>query len=166
MKKKLDKETILLLCSELEKDLSLLERLVQENIQAINRIDQGASDSLDFAALGYTIHNLYCLMENSFLRIAKNFENKIEQKSWHRDLVRRMTLEIKGLRPALFTEEEATRIDELRAFRHAFRSLYQAGIKAEKVLYVQKIVPEAIRSYREAVRKYIQNLYMIVEDKR
>jgi hypothetical protein len=162
--KRVDPEAILILSSELEQDLRQLEKLEKENAQAMERIEHGARESLDFAALGYTIHNIYCLMENSFLRIAKTFENKLDKDAWHRSLLRRMTLEIPGVRPALLDEDAVDILDELRSFRHVFRNLYQTGIKPEKVLAVQRIVPEAVRSFRNAVKEYVNKLKIIGEE--
>ncbi len=162
--RKRDPEALLVLRAELERDLAALEKIVKENLQAVQRIEQGARESLDYAALGYTIHNVYCLMENSFLRIAKFYENSLEKESWHRDLLWRMTLNIPGFRPALLNEETASLIDELRSFRHVFRNLYQIGIKPEKVMAVQSLVPEAVERFREAVEQYINRLNILVEE--
>ena len=56
-----------LLFSELKGDIDLLTR----------KIEKIEPDEFDFSALGYTIHNIYKLMENYFLRITKFFENNI-----------------------------------------------------------------------------------------
>ncbi|MCA1949980.1 MAG: hypothetical protein LDL24_05390 [Treponema sp.] len=55
-------------------------------------------------ALGYTIHNIYGVMENACLRIARFFENGLNQNSWHRELLDRMIIEIPGVRQALLTK--------------------------------------------------------------
>ncbi len=67
--------------------------LLAENARAWKRILAGATDSLDYAALAYTLHNVYCLLENYLLRIAKFFENNLDPETWHRDLVRRMAVD-------------------------------------------------------------------------
>ena len=87
--------------AELDADQTVLADLLEQNRRAVGRVEAGARDTLDYAALGYTIHNLYSLLENYALRIAKTFENQLESTSWHSDLVRRMTLEIRGVRPAV-----------------------------------------------------------------
>ena len=50
----------------------------------------GTKDEFQFAAFGYTIHNLYNAFESYFFRIAKFFENEIYQHEWHSSLVERM----------------------------------------------------------------------------
>lgn len=54
-----------LLIAELHGDLEGLPELLETNRKSIERIEAGAADELDFAALGYTLQNLYNLMENS-----------------------------------------------------------------------------------------------------
>jgi len=105
--KKRDDSGIRTLLGDLEQDIRALSPLVAENEQAAERIALGAKGSLDYAALGYTIHNIYCLMENYFLRIAKTFENNVEGDAWHRDLVRRMLIQVEGIRPAFLDDEAA-----------------------------------------------------------
>ena len=151
-------EDILELDAELDKDMRSLKPLLEENSQAALRIAAGAKGSLDYAALGYTIHNIYCLMENYFLRIAKTFENNIEGESWHRDLVRRMTLDIEGLRPAFLDDTTALAIDELRSFRHVFRNAYQGGLKGAKVAELQQTLPETLEAFAQRHEIFIKKL--------
>jgi hypothetical protein len=86
-------ESLKTLKAELQADVDVLLKL-EEKWELINRkLEKIQPDEYDFAALGYSIANLYTLMENYFLRIAKGFENELGPSSWHRDLVRRMSLE-------------------------------------------------------------------------
>ena len=67
--------------AELKSDAEQIELLYSSNRKAEERIQAGADDYLDYAALGYTIHNLFSLMENSCFRIAKFFENHMGANS-------------------------------------------------------------------------------------
>ncbi len=128
------------------------------------RIIRRAARAKDFLpALGYTIHNIYCLMENYFLRVAKTFENQILADSWHKDLIRRMTLTIEGIRPALLDEETAEDIDELRSFRHVFRNLYQSGIKPNKVMEIQRKLPAVLAMFGKCHRSFLRKLRTLVK---
>ena len=55
-----------------------------------------------------------------------------------------MTLEIPGLRPALFDRAFARRIDELRRFRHAFRNLYQTELDPDRVRVLNETLPRLV----------------------
>ena len=128
MKRK--KTDFLRFVAELDSDLSLLDDLTQKNKRAWQRIEGCSAEELDWAALGYAVHNIYNLLENYFLRISKFFENSLDPLSWHRDrdLVQHMLLDIEGVRPALLNRGLAGRIDELRSFRHIFRNIYQSEL--------------------------------------
>ncbi|MDP3177730.1 MAG: hypothetical protein Q8M76_07490 [Spirochaetaceae bacterium] len=135
-----------------------------ENERARERIRSGASDRLDYAALAYTIHNIYCLMENCFLRIAKTFENHLDADAWHRDLVRRMSIPIEAIRPALLDDETAGAVDELRAFRHVFRNVYQNPLKPKKVLELDDTVADTVQAFTADCETFIATLRAMIAD--
>ena len=142
------------LIAELRLDSEALDDLGTTNARAQKRIEKGASDSLDYAALGYTIHNVYGVMENACLRIAKFFENGLSADSWHKDLLRRMLLDIPGTRPALLSDEAHALLDDLRGFRHIFRNLYNRPLDVDKLLLVQGKVGRAIKLFQEALKQF------------
>ena len=149
------KDDIERLRAELKYDTEQIETLHSSNQKAAERIKAGAVDYLDYAALGYTIHNLFSLMENGCFRIAKFFENNLSESTWHKELLDRMRLNIEGVRPAFLDDETYYLLDDLRAFRHLFRNLYARPIDADKILLIQKKVPDAITGFKEAVKKYL-----------
>jgi hypothetical protein len=122
--------------AELAQDLAFIESNYEKNRQMTDRIvNAESSDEFQYAALGYTLHNLYNSIESYFYRVAKFFENELGESDWHRTLVERMTLHIDGLRPALIDPEFAQIIDELRRFRHLFRNLYKTPLIPAKVTF-------------------------------
>jgi len=157
------RQGVLRLISELDQDLELLAELAEQNTRATARILAGATEDLDFAALGYTIHNLYSLLENYALRIAKTFENEIDASRWHRDLINRMTLEIATVRPAVWSRELARHVDELRRFRHAFRHVYDTSLDPDKLMLAQKHVPLAVSGVQGAHATLIEKLRVLAE---
>ena len=130
---KRNREDVERLMAELEWDRQQLGELVVLNRRGAGRIASGATDELDYAALGYSIHNLYGVMENACFRIAKFFENGLSPQSWHRELLERMLLEIPDLRPAFLSRQEFLLLDELRGFRHVFRNLYSRPVDPERL---------------------------------
>ena len=142
------------LSAELRFDAEQVDILLASNTRAYERIKAGATDYLDFSALGYTIHNLYSIMENSCLRIAKFFENSISDATWHKDLLERMRLDIDQVRPAFLDEQSFLLLDDLRAFRHVFRNLYARPIDKDKITLVQSKVEPACTVFSRAVERY------------
>lgn len=161
MKRK--KNDLLRLEAELDSDMSLLDDLTQKNKRAWQRIERDSGDELDWAALGYTIHNIYNLLESYFLRISKFFENSLDPLSWHRDLIQHMMLDIEGVRPALFSRELAGQIDELRSFRHVFRNIYQSELDSKRVELVQQRLDSTLSAFKKAHKEFIKKVRTITE---
>ena len=132
-------EDFLTLIASLEGDFQILGEMKQDNSRALERIKQGADDSLDLGAWGYTLHGAYNLLENYFLRISKFFENHLPPDSWHQVLVERMRLNLVPLRPALLEDQglyEA--IEDLKGFRHVFRHNYGSKLRKNRLAGTSK----------------------------
>ena len=106
----------MLLTSELDADYTYIAEATALVDRARQRLElSGINDELDLMVLGACLHGLYNAIEAYFLRIAKFFENSIDEAARHRDLLDRMRLDVPGIRPALITDKVlAERIDELR----------------------------------------------------
>jgi hypothetical protein len=72
------------------------------------------------------MHDIYNALENSFRQISLSFENHEHgQKGWHRELLNKMFLDIRSLRPAVLPEQVRSVLGELLGFRHVFRHAYE-----------------------------------------
>ncbi len=151
------------LISELENDIDILGELMSKYTLINNKIKRIEPDEFDWAALGYTIHNIYNMLENYFLRISKFFENHLEQTFWHKDLVNKMTIEIDGVRPKLFARDLAFKINELRAFRHIFRYIYQSELDIDKLQNLNTKIPEIINEFKPCHNLFIKKIKKIVD---
>ena len=160
---KRNKINFLTLISELENDIEILDELIDKYNLLNKKIKHITPDEFDWAALGYVIHNLYNLLENYFLRTAKFFENDLDKVSWHKDLVDRMTIEIKGVRPRLFNRLYAHQINELRAFRHVFRYIYQSELDIKKLKVLNKKIHGIMNEFKKHHRVFIKNIQTIIE---
>src|SRR4030067_2909042 len=129
-------ERLRTLKAELDEAMKILEGIEAKKKKAKEKLKRIDPDELDFAGLAYTIANIYNLMENYFLCVAKGFENAIARDHWDKDLVKRMSLEIEGIRPAVLKAGDVPLIDELRAFRPLFRNIYQGELDTGKLKLV------------------------------
>lgn len=164
---KKNKVDIQRLTAELNEDKAAMKKIQLSNTKACERIAQGAKDELDYMALAYTIHNIYGIVENAGLRISKFFENNLRADFWHKELLERMKLDIPEIRPAFFSFDEYLLFDELRAFRHFFRNIYNRTLDIERLDSLQKKIPFAIESFYTAVDKYnafLQKLSELIKD--
>jgi len=119
-----------------------LAALIRSALEAIARIENHVSqfdpDNLSPAeldSLAYSMHNIYNALENCFEQISRGFEDHLgDQAGWHRELLDKMFLEIKSLRPAVLPAEARSLLGELLGFRHVFRHAYDFKLDKLKIV--------------------------------
>src|SRR5437870_4513970 len=117
------------LAAVIRKDIATVERLT-EMLQVLPA-DAAYPDA---AAQGYTLHNIYCALENCFDQISRTFENHIVDSSrWHRELMVKMFLAIPDLRPAVLPDSLQSALNDLRSFRHLFRHGYDFELDSARL---------------------------------
>jgi hypothetical protein len=155
-------EGFLTLIAELDGDVAEIERVRGQNARAWDRIRAGADDPIDWGALGFTLHTLYGVAENYFLRVSKFFENGLPPERWHRALLEKMALDIPGLRPALFTiPAQLSDAVELMKFRHRMRNLYGEDLDPIKTGEIQMIADRFFERFPEMHRDFRERLLAI-----
>jgi hypothetical protein len=152
------RDKALTLKADIKANLEVIDQIYQ-------RLDlQGDAIATDEQTIvtGYHLHNLYNAFENIFQRVAETFENDISDHSrWHVLLLKRMTLDIEGVRPHLLSDESHRCLDELRRFRHLFRSMYTSTLDAERlglVLRKARRLSELYRAEMEGFLAYLDEL--------
>lgn len=126
----MDKEAFAVLEADLRarsRDIARIGERIQSRLETFARSPEGVD------SMGYQLHNLYGACEQLFEVIARFFENRVDEGRYHADLLRRMQLDLQGIRPALLSEETADVLDELRRFRRLFRHAYTASLDAGRV---------------------------------
>ncbi|MEW6102644.1 MAG: hypothetical protein AB1630_02305 [bacterium] len=109
-------------------------------------------------SIGYQLHNLYCAFEDLFKIIANAFENYIQDKGqYHIELLKRMTIPIEGVRPALLSQESYILLDNLRSFRHFFRHAYSYELDARKVKIVMEDATKLKEIYQKDIHTFLDN---------
>jgi len=159
-----NKTNLLSLIAELKDDFDLVQECIEKNRLANQKVASIEPDEFDWASLGYTLHNLYNAFENYFLRIAKFFENTVDESQWHKDLLRRMSIEISSVRPAVISKSLLFLLDDLRGFRHVFRYVYQNRLDVQKMQLVNSKVPEIERLFQKEHADFINYLSELVEN--
>ena len=73
-------------------------------------------------------------------------------------LIRRLSIEIPGVRPALFSPELVSDLQDLRGFRHVVRHAYDLALKKDKLVplldaaeRVAALVPAACETFFSSV---------------
>lgn len=122
------KEPIAILLGYFTHQMELIEEILKE-IHITK-----PSKRAETTHLAYLLHNLYCSLEDLFQEIAKTFEDKVEDTAkYHRELLKRMYMDIPGIRPKLLSQESYRVLNELRGFRHIFRHAYDYELDPERV---------------------------------
>lgn len=143
----------------LEADLRARSRdiaRIGERIQA--RLETFAQSAEGVDSMGYQLHNLYGAFEQLFKGTARSFENRVDEGSCRADLLRRMQLEIQGIRPALLSDETAEGLDELRRFRHLFRHAYTADLDPVRVADLAARAARAQRDFERDFERFLELL--------
>lgn len=154
------KEHLALLSAYLANQETIIRRLLGE-------IDSTTPENLEkISHIGYQLHNLYSALEDFFQEVAKTFENRLEDPSrYHRELLKRMTLEIPGVRPQVLSPASHALLNELRGFRHVFRHAYDyelSPVKLEalkgRILAEWDSVSRDLQIFQAFLRKQIEKI--------
>lgn len=143
-------ERLALLAAYLDADLDVADRLAARLAE-----QRDLPADVEASWKGYTLHNLYGALEQLFERIARTFENQVEDPArYHAELLRRMTLAIPQVRPAVLSRPSYEALNELRAFRHVFRHAYDYELNAERVERMVERARAAWPGIHDEVRRF------------
>lgn len=104
----------------------------------------------------YRLHNLYTAFENIFRTIAIVFENTLDDRAgWHRQLLDRMRLDLRPVRPPVIDGDAFDALDELLRFRHLFRSAYSARLDPARLGLVVTAAERLRPIYRAQIERFL-----------
>ena len=110
-------------------------------------------------ACAFQLARLYNAVEQLGTRTAKSFENTIDdERGWHTELVRRLSLPIPGIRPPLFPPDLLPDLHELRAFRHVVRHAYDFVLREEKLLPLISSAERVASTLPETVDEFVKKV--------
>ncbi len=156
------KETFAILRAEIKEELSQLEkvRIEYEALRPRARPENPTRDGV--ILIGFHLHSFYNGCENILRLIARFFENDLTSSTWHTDLLKRMMLEIEGIRPRVIDRELFKKLDDFRRFRHVFRSSYSFELDGEKLNLVARLFDETYENFVEAINGFLDNREKII----
>ena len=119
-------EEYTILAGRIRQELTELERVISRAERAMTAAHQHLEDQdlyLDSAALN--LHDFYTGLERLFQLIATTVDRSLPSgRSWHRDLLRQMGVDLSDLRPPVLSPEAIKTLDEYLRFRHVVRNIY------------------------------------------
>lgn len=120
---------------------------LSEGLRAANIRLAAKQDPLEVLGAAALVQGYYTIAERFFERVARDLNAApAEGPDWHRRLLRSMTLDRPGIRPAILREALADRLDELLRFRHLFRNVYVLVLDAVRV---SEVVNSALRLHED-----------------
>lgn len=113
-----------------------LERVVVRAEGALERARQQPLDSVYFLrAAALDLYTIYCGTEQVFEVIASEVDEGLPSNPhWHRKLLRQMSLEVRGIRPALISLDTHKALLEYLEFRHLVQNDCTLDMRLERVV--------------------------------
>lgn len=128
---KIDPGAAVTLAAIIHNDLQSIDRIEIH----VNQLNLNSISRAELESLGYSLHNIYNALENSFKQISLAFENHVrDQTRWHRELLEKMFLDLKPLRPPVLPAEARSVTSDLLGFRHLFRHAYDFKLDQGKAV--------------------------------
>ena len=125
----MDRLGLIALREELREDCRIFGETASE---AAAHLEQGTHGKLQ--ATAFELARAYNIIEQMGVRVARSFENNLPKDGgWHEALLRRMTLHVPGVRPALFGADLRSELDELRRFRHLVNHAYDVKLREDRM---------------------------------
>jgi hypothetical protein len=152
------------LASEIEDEIKKIEELVKENEEVCRQIKEGEEfDFLKIRGQGAIIHDFYTAFEKIFKKIATDINGELPPgEDWHQRLLYQMSIEVKGVRPAVISKESFSFLKQLLAFRHLFRNVYGFELKKDRLDELSNMLLEKGRDVLEEVDKFTTYLRKLI----
>jgi hypothetical protein len=104
------------------------------------------------------ITDFYTCLETQFLRISQFFENHLNHEKWHRDLLEKMTLDIRGIRPRAISDKTFCALLEILKFRHFRRYYYEFEYDWNRIRALQQTYESIHPRIREDLNQFLRFL--------
>jgi hypothetical protein len=119
-------ENIRHLIMEIDVEIEHLQQLENDISEIASQFSGQDQVSIhDMRGIAMLLTEIYLGAENLMLRVAKSLAEPIPSgKAWHKELLEQLSREVLDARPALFSQDTATQLDEFRRFRHVVHHVY------------------------------------------
>lgn len=139
----MDRIALQILEENWKRDASVLQR-------AAGTLAERLKDSTDsrWPAAAFEINRIYNILEKAFERLCEAFENHLEKTGrYHDTLIERVTLDLKGIRPAFLPTDAVRDVRELKGFRHLFCHGYDLDLDPVRVAAAAENATRCARAF-------------------
>lgn len=125
----MDAAGLTILLAELADDCAVAQAAAQK---AKLRLQEQLSGSPE--ACAYELARFYNVFEQMLERICQEFENHFDQRrDYHERLIKRLSLNLAGIRPAFIPKDRVSDVRELKGFRHVIRHAYDLTLRLDRL---------------------------------
>jgi hypothetical protein len=111
-------------------------------------------DRAERMVLAQILETAYTAIETVLLRISQGFDNSLSPERWHTDLLDKMLLEKKGIRPRVLSDESHRLLTELMRFRHFKRYYLELDYDWEKLRFLLSVLRRCLPLVREELSAF------------
>ncbi len=157
-------QTFLILEAEAKEEFEKIKALVVEisNILAKEKFTVSISKPVLIGAL---LDNFYRGIERVFEIIVRDIDGSLPQgDDWHKKLLRLVTIEISGLRPAVIEEPTYHYLEEYLRFRHLQRNIYGYLLEWERMEHLVQNLPVVMDKLDKSLHDFFANLREIEKE--
>ena len=113
--------------------------------------------------IGSILHDYYNVLENIFEHLLRSFGESLPvSEQWHKELLKKASLEIPGVRPAFISKQTELKLDDLRKFRHVIRNIYGFNINSEKEQVILKMLPDISLAVRTDINYFFEQMDILI----
>lgn len=116
--------------------------------------ETAAPDRAERIVIAQILENTYTAIETALLRISQGFDNSLNPDRWHADLLDRMLLEKRGVRPRVLSEESHRLLTELMRFRHFKRYYLELDYDWQKLRYLLSVLRRCLPLVRQELSAF------------
>ena len=146
--------------------IALSERIQGEIAQILKirdlvfrRWQKALRDEDYLGSVAFDLHSFYQSVERIFESIAALLGRGLPSgDSWHKLLLKQMTEELPGIRPAVISAETMTMLDRYRTFRHVARNIYMFKLDPKKMQGLVENLPAAVDLVCEDLADFVDFL--------
>lgn len=141
-----------LTAERIRQELGALERVVSRLKRAMRLAqERPAEQDLYLDAVALNLHDFYTGLERAFQQIAARVDESVPSGAdWHQSLLKQMSIEKPGRRPAVVSTKTYEGLEEYLRFRHVVRNVYAFEFDPGRLeRLVQNLEPLFRRTHRE-----------------
>jgi hypothetical protein len=151
----MDNDQLLLLVGEIKESLVVLDH-INELYTSYSQVFMATDkrDIRDAVLLADILCNSYTCIETILFRISRVFENHLDPNQWHKELLRKMHIDIPNIRKAVLSKDSYQLLDELRRFRHFKRYYYDFDYDWSRLDYLRLIYEKLLPLIKKELHDY------------